>query len=95
LGRVWQFVRRHWRALLALVGVGAAAARPDILQRAVEHVFQGALNILATVVEAVMTGTCNVIARNGQFFENLFVLVFIILGLRIMFRGLFRRGSKK
>ena len=95
MGRVWQFVRRHWLGILSLVGVGAAVARPELLQNAAERVLQGVLNALVIVLEVAMTAIANTVARNGQLLENLMVLGFIIFGLKIVFRGLFRKSSKK
>ena len=95
MGRVWQFVRRHWLGILSLVGVGVAVARPELLQNAAERVLQGVLNALVIVLGAAMTAIANTVARNGQLLENLIVLGFIIFGLKIMFRGLFRKSSKK
>ena len=95
MGRVWQFARQHWRVLLALAGVGAAVARPDLLQSAAERVLQGVLNAIAILLGAAMTALGNVVARNGQLFEQLFMLAIIIFALRIMFRSVFRKSSKK
>jgi len=95
MGRVWQFAKRHWLGILSLAGVGAAVARPDLLQNAAERVLQGVLNALVIVLGAAMTAIANTVARNGQLLENLLVLGFVIFGLKIMFRGLFRKSSKK
>jgi len=95
MGRVGQFVRRHWLGILSLAGVGVAVARPDLLQDATERVLQGVLNALVIVLEVAMTAIANTVARNGQLLENLMVLGFIIFGLKIVFRGLFRKSSKK
>jgi len=66
MGRVWQFVRRHWLGILSLVGVGVAVARPELLQNAAERVLQGVLNALVIVLGAAMTAIANTVARNGQ-----------------------------
>jgi len=75
--------------------VSAWRSRPDLLQDATERVLQGVLNALVIVLEVAMTAIANTVARNGQLLENLMVLGFIIFGLKIVFRGLFRKSSKK
>jgi hypothetical protein len=95
MGRVWQFARRHWGWCLTIFSVGVAVARPDLLQSAAERVLQGVLSAIAILLGAAMTAIVNTVARNGHFFEQLFMLAIVIFAMRIMFRGIFRKSSRK
>ena len=94
-GQVWNFFLRRWKWVLPIAIVGVAAVDPPAFQHWLEGVIQKTLFWFCHGLEAVFGAVCTVAGRNSQLLENLAVLVFTIIIIRMVIRSVFAKKPEK